>query len=422
MFSRFFVGILLVGTTALYGQNRDPDRNDNEALRRWLQDKRLVTMREIGGDLSLSGEVRTEFQYSSEVKNGDQQRGINGLGTRPMFGWDTEVNLMFDYRTDRTWLAIKLEYDNDMGQRSGTANKIRLEKGYLGGRIVAGDTFIMDAEIGRRYLSNIFDSKIQFVSFFDGLLFRFSKAFLEIGDFYVNSGAFIINDKTNHYGFVTEIGALRIANVGLNLKYSLIDWCKPGAETRKGNTNQQNQLAALKYRYLVSQVTANYQFFPEWLWKKLVRVYGAVATNHLALDNPMKKAGVETEPYGKQNWAWYTGMSMGMIKKQYDWSVDANFQWVQAQAIPSFDAGGIGRGNAASAGLYTAKTDDDITPTTKKTATGNGNFYGFQINGVFALTGNLSVQQDFLFSWTLDKNLGPNIIYKQVETEFVYAF
>ena len=132
-----------------FDNKRDSDSKDMDALRRWLQDKRLVTMREIGGDLSLSGEVRTEFQAVSQENDGVQQRGNHGLNIKPMYAWDVEVNLMLDYRTERTWAAIKLEFDNDMGLRSGTLNKIKLEKAYLGGRFVAGDTFIMDGEIGQ---------------------------------------------------------------------------------------------------------------------------------------------------------------------------------------------------------------------------------------------------------------------------------
>ncbi len=39
---------------------------DMEALRRWLQDKRLVSLKELGGDLSVSGEVRSEMKYTNE--------------------------------------------------------------------------------------------------------------------------------------------------------------------------------------------------------------------------------------------------------------------------------------------------------------------------------------------------------------------
>src|SRR5690349_21829462 len=58
-----------------FDEKRSPDADDMEALRRWIRDKRMVTVKEIGGDLSISGDVRTEFQDTSEVKNGVQQRG-----------------------------------------------------------------------------------------------------------------------------------------------------------------------------------------------------------------------------------------------------------------------------------------------------------------------------------------------------------
>jgi len=406
-----------------FDEKTDSDSKDMDALRRWLQDKRLVTMREIGGDLSLSGEVRTEFQVSQK---GTQNRIKESLGILPgpLYAWDVEFNLMLDYRTDRTWAAVKLEFDNDMGQRSGTMNRIKLEKAYLGGRIVAGDTFTMDAEIGRRFLVNVFDSKIEFATLFDGALFRFSKAFQSIGDSYVNLGTFLINDKTNHYGLVMEVGALRIANIGLNMKYSVIDWYRPGSESEDEQTNLQNQLASLRYRFIVSQFLTSYQFFPEWIGKRLIKFYAAALTNHLALDNPLlTQAGVEdAQPFGKQNWGWYSGVSIGLVKKQYDWAIDANFQWVQAQAIPSFDILGIGRANSSGQGLYTLNEDGSGGPTTRATAAGNGNYYGFEVDGLYAITDNLTVQQDVKCSWTLDENLGPNLMFKQYEMEFIYAF
>ena len=405
-----------------FDEKTDSDSKDMDALRRWLQDKRLVTMREIGGDLSLSGEVRTEFQVTSDKKRGDQLRGNFGPTSKPMYAWDVEFNLMLDYRTDRTWAAVKLEFDNDMGQRSGTVNRIKLEKAYLGGRIIPGDTFTMDAEIGRRFLFTVFDSKIEFSTIFDGVLFRFNKAFQELGDGYVNTGAFLINDKTNHYGFVAELGALRIANTGLSMKYSIIDWFRPGSETGYQTTNMENQLANLRYRFLVSQLSAYYLFFPEWMGKRLVKPYAAALINHLALDNPLATVGIEGQSFGKKNWGWYAGFSLGTVKKRYDWALDANFQWVEAQSIPSFDVNGIGRGNGPGTGLYTVDDSGTGGATTRKTAGGNANYYGFEVDGLYAVTDNLTIQQDVKFSWTLDKHLGGNELYRQYEMEFIYAF
>jgi hypothetical protein len=372
----------------------------------------LVTVKEIGGDLSISGEVRTEFQDTSEVKSGYQQRGprfegLNGIVNRAQYAWDLEVNIMIDYRTDRTWAAIKVEFDNDMGVRSGTLNKIRLEKGYLGGRIIPGDTFTLDCELGRRFLFNVFDSKVEFSSLFDGVLFRLNKAWEAIGDFYVNPGALLVDDKTNHYAYVMEIGALRIANTGTNLKYSVIDWYKPYA----------NELNNLRYKYVVSQLLASYQFYPEWIGKRLIKFYGAGLTNHLA-------GGVVQTHGKKQNWGWYAGVSIGVVKKQFDWAIDANYQWVQAQTVPEFDASGIGRGNAENVGFYTINADGnpDSGATTAANAIGGCNFKGIEMQALYALTDNLTVQQNFMFSTTLNKTIGPNILYKQYEMEFIYAF
>ncbi len=396
-----------------YFEKRSPEADDMEALRRWIRDKRLVTVKEIGGDLSISGEVRAEFQDSSEVKNGIRQRGdeiFNFEGDkieRPQYAWDIEVNVMIDYRTDRTWAAIKVEFDNDMGLRSGTVNRIRLEKGYLGGRIIPGDTFTLDGEIGRRYLFNVFDSKIEFSSLYDGCLIRFSKAWPSIGDFYFNMGAFLVDDKVNHYGYVAEMGGLRIANIGLNMKYSIIDWYKPYA----------NELNNLRFKFLVSQFLVNYQFYPEWMGKRLVKFYAAGLTNHLA-------GGVVQTNGRRQNWGWYAGVALGLVKKQYDWAIDANYQWVQAQAIPEFDASGIGHGNAAGVGFYANAADGnpDSGPTSRFSAVGSTNYKGFEIEALYAFTDNLTVLQNFKFSTTLNKEIGPNIYYKQFELEFIYAF
>jgi len=403
------------------GSKRDSDSKDMDALRRWIQDKRLVTMKEIGGDLSLSGEVRTEFQATKEDKKGKAQRG-RGLAMKPMYAWDVEFNLMLDYRAERSWAAIKLEFDNDMGQVSGATNKIRLERAYLGGRLIAGDTFTWDAEIGRRFLVTTFDSKIEFGAMYDGLLLRFSDVYPSVADCYANLGGFIINDRTNHYGFVGEIGALRIANIGLNAKYSLIDWTKPGGETLPGGTALENKIMKLRYRFLVSQALVSYQFFPEWFYKKLIKFYAAGLINHLALSNPLAKLGVKGQKFGKQNVGWYAGVSLGTVKKMMDWAVDMNFQWVQAQAVPSYDQNGIGRGNTAGSGLYATLNDGKGTPTTKKTATGNGNYYGFEINGLYAFTDNLTINPNVQASWRLKHDLGPNLIFKQAEVEFIYAF
>lgn len=387
--------------------------SDMDALRRWLNDKRMITVRELGGDLSISGDVRTEFQATNERLNGIQQRGVNAATQAPAYGWDIDMSLILDYRTDFTWASVKLRFDNDMSTRSGTVNKIKVQKAYLGGRVVAGDTFTLDAEIGRRSLSNAYDSKVEFGSLYDGILLRFGKAFRAIGDFYYNTGVFLIDDKQNHYGFVGEMGMLRIGNTGLNAKYSVIDW-------KKHFPNQQKDD---RYNFVVQQLTFSYIFNPKWLGKKLIKFYGAALSNltadDLVLFDPNDN---ENKRFGLQNWGWYTGVSIGTVKKAGDIAFDLNYQWVQAQTVPGFDFKGIGRGNAAGVGLYTTKSSGSGSATTTQNATGPCNYYGFEIDCLYAFTDNISVEENFKWSRTLNKHIGPNLQYQQFEVEFIYAF
>jgi hypothetical protein len=386
--------------------------SDMEPLRRWLSDKRLITVRELGGDLSLSGEVRTEFQNTNETRNGQSQRGVNKL--RPGQAWDIEVNLMLDYRTDFTWAAIKLEFDNDMGVRSGTVNKLRLEKAYLGGRFVAGDTFTFDGEIGRRQGLALFDSKVEFAALLDGVFLRFNKAFVSIGDYYLNACAFLVDDRTNHYAYVMEMGGLRIANIGLGMKYSLIDWIKHFSDPLKSD----------RYRFLVQQMIVFYQFNPTWLWKKLVKIYAAGVNNIAAHDLVLATSATDpaTINFGKQNWGWYVGLVIGQAKKKGNFAIEIDYQWVQAQAIPDYDFSGIGRGNAAGIGLYTTNIDGSGTVTNAQTAVGPCNYRGFEIDFLYLFTNNLLVELNFKLSNTLNKGIGPDLKYNQFETEFIYAF
>ena len=156
--------------------------------------------------------------------------------------------------------------------------------------------------------------------------------------------------------------------------------------------------------------------------------------NHLALDSkivdrhPIGQQNVDTPtqiiPTGgrKANWAWYTGVSIGVVKKQGDWAVDVNYQWVQAQAVPDFDVLGIGRGNAAGLGFYTVNRDGTGGATNQQTAGGNTNYRGFEIEALYAITNSLVVQQNFKYSNTLNTNIGPDEKFRQYEIEFIYAF
>lgn len=389
----------------------DIDQKDINALREWINTKRQVTVRELGGALSISGEVRTEMQSTSEVSNGIQQRNnrkaaIDRNGNPiPRNGFDIEVNLMLDYRSDSSWASIKLEFDNEAGIVTGTLDRLKLERAIWGVRLIDGDTYYLDTELGRRRLSMILDSKLEFNSFFDGAWFRFDQGLDAIGDIYAHAGVFIINEVKNQFGYVGELGMLNIGGTGFYTKYSLIDW---------NTKNFKDKSLKERFDFIVSQLIVGYKFLPKHL-QKVVQIYAAGLWNGAA-----KKR--EITGFKRANWGGYIGFSIGELKKKGDWALDANYQLLAAQCIPDFDVQGIGLGNSANTGFYTVGKDGKGAKNTRKTAGGNVNYRGFQITLDYLLLNQLDFQQSWQQSITLDDSIGPFRRYKQYEIEFIYGF
>ena len=395
----------------------DADKNDMQALREWMNLKRQVTVKELGGSLAISGQVRAEFQATSEKKNGAEVRRVGGKF--PARGYDVEVNLMFDYRADRSWASIKLEFDNNAGVFSGGGEKLNLERALVGARLIKHDAFSLDAEIGRNALFSIFDSQLQFSSNFDGVLLKYDGAHTKMGDFYVHAGAFVVDERRDHYGLVGETGLLNIGGSGFYVKYSLIDWALKNYPTSQETFKEPEPappfVKTQTFQFLISQGILGYRFTPSML-KKVVVIYGSGLVNH-------KAEGVLQTGGKKSNWGAYGGVSVGQLRKKWDWSADVNYQWLSAQAVPSFDVFGIKLGNAAKEGFYTENLDGTgPTVKTQATAVGNGNYRGLSVKFDILLSDMLALTQSYMNSTRLDNKIGPAHTYSQYEVELVYTF
>jgi len=401
----FILLLLLCRFTYAQDDIGDEKKIEVEDLKKTIEERKIVAIKKIGGDLIFSGEVRVEFQKDNEKKSGIRQRGEGSTTNRPANAFDVEVNLMFDYCKERTWAGIKIELDNDMGIFCGSGDHLNLEKAYLGGRMIDGDTFTFDGELGRKLFSDAFESKIEFNSRFDGLLLKFNKAFESIGAFYVNIGAFLVNDYYNHFGEVAELALLDVGNTGFFIKYSFINWKKHYSDFV---TNE-------RFNYANSQIILGYQ---GTTFNKSVKVYLAGLINHLA--NHLTLA--DKKYNHRYNLATYIGLSYGRILKKGDWALNTNLEYVMPQAVPGFDSSGIGRGNAESVGLYTENFDGTGALTTSSTAVGNTNFKGFIFEFLYAITDNLTIFQIFKISNNQTKKVGPYMTYKRYEMEFIYAF
>jgi hypothetical protein len=385
----------------------DVQDEDIQALRDWINSKRMITVRELGGQLSISGEVRAELQSISASTNGVKERG-RGTG-KANNDYDVEFNLGIDYRTENTWAAARIRFDNDAGIMSeqfgsGTNNKIKVDKAYFGYRVIDRDRHTMEIEVGRRGMFLIFDSKLQFVSNFDGVSFKDNYAVDKVGDLYYQLGAFIVNEKKDQAGYVGELGILNVANTGFYTKYSLIDW----------DTKHVDKLPS-EFHFIVSQLLLGYKFIPQ-PWDKVVNFYLGGLYNHRA--RPL-----EITYHKKANFGGYLGFSIGQIKKTGDWNFEINYQVLAAQCIPSFDVSGIGMAARKGRSFYYHEKDGKLVVNTNRhQPEGNVNYRGFKMVLQYMLSNNLNLFQEWSQSITLDDHIGPFRRFKQYEIELIYAF
>ncbi|NNM43200.1 MAG: hypothetical protein HKM07_02530 [Chlamydiae bacterium] len=413
---------------------------DLKAMRDYMNSKKNVTVKDLGGGLTISGEVRVEFQNAHEKLNGEQLRGVRrrtfanskekSEATR---SYDIELNLLLDYRADRTWASVKLEFDHAAGITTGTETGVDLERAYFGARAVQGDSYVFDIEIGRRGLGQPFDSKVQFDSRFDGILVKYDQAIEAVGDFYTHVGAFVINERVDHYGYVGELGLLNIAKSGFYTKYSLIDWDTKDLDRRhrrrfrEGETDRDRERRLARdtnrdlnrlYDYFVSQFLVGYRFVPV-KFQKSVLLYAAILVNHAARRHDYTHDK-------KLNMGGYAGFTLGTARKQGDWALDVNYQIIQAQAIPSFDVSGIGLRNISREGL-TTNSNTSGPATLRRLPFGNTNYQGYILELGYLFTDNLLIQQSWQQSFSLNNDIGVAQFgnartFNQYELEFIYAF
>lgn len=445
------------------------NERDFDALRDYLKSKRALDIEENAASLTISGDVRTEYRHLNEQCNGKSVRGggkRDGRG-RPISrnDFDIEFNLRFDYVCDKTWAVAHVRYDNSAGvddnghpcggntpcdgdcedgkckQRaahcigdcggyhgSGACDDLCLKKAYFGYEFYACGETRFFFELGRRgNLYSVFDSNIQFLSRFDGLLLKYESQWDSVADWYIQAAGFVVDEKVNHFAWVAEVGLLNIADSDVNLKYSIIDWEKHGK-------NRCGARDPIGFQFINSQVTASYYFKPAWLCGLKTKVYGAFLINHAADDlwtpidgnccgdccrgNCTKKdekgnkivCDCPMKNHGKQNIGWYAGILFGEVRKEGDWALEIQYQYVQAQACPDDDAAGICRGNVLDESFTTCSY------------AGNTNYKGWKFEGLYAFTDNLTLDSIFEWSRAVDDDIGGSHKYSKFELEAIYAF
>lgn len=431
-----------------YPMDNEPDSKDIEFLRNWFKTKRAVSIEEKGGELSLSGAVRTEYngQTARADVTGTEDLELYGSNqSTPNNDFKNRVDLFFDYRTAHTWASIKLKFNNRMGALGGQTNKIDLEKAIMGYRIYDnGKSAIVDIEAGRTKLYNFFDSKTQFNSLLDGFSLHFGDSVERVFDIDVRVAMGLVDARFNQYAYFGEVDFMDIGEVGLFFKYAYSHWRKHG-ESSPWNTNNGTFGRLLdsgevvrvidnpQFRFQISQFLLGYDMDPEVLRFPL-KIYGAFSMNHSARDTTVAAADARNFTLPKsQRYAWYAGVTAGKVVKRGDWSVEIIYQSVGAQAIPDFDVAGIGLGNPYGYNMYRVPTGSPTGVASVPTYTGpagNANYRGWTADVMFAITNNISLLLEYDWSEQKTRKLdasaadleGARQHYQRFGANAIYAF
>lgn len=434
------VGCIITGQA--YSDEQDGSRfeeelneRDFDALRMYLKSKRAEDISEATSNLTISGDVRTEWRHLNESCKGVRLRGHGTvIKGRPVSrnDFDIEFNLYFNYVCERSWAIAQVRYDNSAGvddndhpcffddrgdgtgccQRtalqclgdpegyhgSGACDDLCLKKAYFGYNLYLDGGTRLDIEVGRRgNIYNAFDSNVQFLSRLDGIILKYDSSWECVADWYVHAAGFVVDERVNHFAWIVETGLLNIADTNIDFKYSFIDWEKHGIN-RCFARNPRG------FQFLNSQFLLAYNLAPEYLCVP-VKFYGAIVWNHAA-----KKLHVGNNHRNRENLAWYAGVLIGEVLKEGDWAVEIQYQVVQAQSIPDQDCGGICRGNIL---------DESFTTCSRR---GETNYAGWRLESLYAITDNLTVDTILEWSKAADKRVGGRHSYSKFELEAIYAF
>lgn len=411
-------------------------RRDFPLVKQDIDSKRSIPVEEKSKNLTYSGDLRVIWAHLTERIDCARIRGgtVNNINSVDdscfceegvdctKFGdavpfpndiYGIEFNFYVDYVQDNAWGVAWIQYANSAGlvgalrncsvkqacRGSGTCEGVCLRKAYIGYNLVADGCTRIDIEIGRRPLWSIFDSRVQFQQNFDGILLSNSFNIGPCSDLYLNGGAFVIDQRAYHYGYIAELGYLGILNSGFDFKYSITDWAKDGP-------NRCGIKDALGNQFVVSQFTGYYNLDFDFLWNN-AQVYGAYLINTKA-----KRLPVFLNQ--KQDIGWYVGFLMGQVCKEGDWALDVNYQYVEPFCIPECDSSGIGLGNTLG-NCFACGVDP-------ATARGRTNYQGWRFEVLYAFTDNLVLDTLLEFAHQIDKDIGGRHTFSNFQLQAIYAF
>lgn len=250
-------------------------------------------------NVDIHGDIRTKWKST--------------WGVSEDHSFKAEATLGCDYIKPEAWVSVKMKAATSNGKDS----LMYLDKAFLGYQLLDKSFETADmglsVEIGRNKMESMFDSKMQYDSYFNGIHLIYSFKEPGVLDFIAHGGPHVVDSSKHHYGWLVEGIWNRIASTPVTMKYSFTDWNAP---------KKPNGTFDETYFFAISQITAMYEF-------EHVMLYGAYLYNHQ-----------ET----KYNDGFYLGFTAGKIRKVHDFVFDINFQTTKSYLLSPIDNKGLKKG------------------------------------------------------------------------------
>jgi hypothetical protein len=357
---------------------------------------KAVTVKDMGGNLSMSGEVGVEYLFGSLTKNDIKQIGANSATGNGNSQFDVDFKLVLDYRTDNSWARAKIRSDNNMGENDGAnfhtdteSSGFRLKECFYGMNLMEDGASSLTMELGREQMNNVYSSGIQFDrrTKHDGLIFNYKNSFENLGVLDVVASGFMIDEKHDHFGWGLQANLAEVMDSGLNVRYSYVSW-----ENKRG-ANETNDTMSRN-----SEVSLGYNLDPELLGVETM-VGGGWVINHAAKKNSTQTVNSIDTGEKRENTAWYVNLDFGKVENEGDWEVKAQYETVAQNAILDNDVAGIGRYMGLGA-----------------------NYKGYTISGSYGVCDNLTAAMTYSDADTDNTNFGDNYDVTRFELELTYSF
>lgn len=248
------------------------------------------------------------FFKNIELHGDVSTKWVSSWGEASEHNFKAEASVGCDYIQPNIWTCVKMKGNTSNGRLSF----IYLEKAYLGYRFYQSDKIDLKMELGRNKMDNMFDSKMQFDSYFTGAHIIYSFKESDYIDFLLHGGPYVIDSEENHYGWIVEAVWKRIADTPVTVKYSFTDWNAP----RIGH------IFVPEYYFAISQITTSFQ-------RGETLIYASYLYNHQ-----------ET----KYNDGFYLGFTTGKINRSGDFLFDVNFQSIKSRLLSPHDNKALKKG------------------------------------------------------------------------------